>query len=224
MPNEPSELTVHLDDLRGWETLTKKNRKEIWDRTLTVLEALHGEQTSKIQIGQQLSEVRKILVLRRMWIAYLSKNFRMSNATAYRYINAYEKPLKQLPPVVLSIAMRRGYRPQQMERIIAHPPPKTDNQIVIGRHLDKLEMMPREVREEVIDTDLFLKESVNYVGARFDKILTAKHRVVWVRALFGMLLTRFGFGASQSFDPMAIPHEFRLPKGRPPQAKVATIH
>lgn len=223
MINEKSELTVHLDDLRGWEKLNKKDQKNVWDRTLTVLEALHAEAQSKTHIGQQLMEIRKILTPLRMWISYLDSNFGWSVATAYRYIEFYEQHSRKIPKPVLEAAMRRGFKSYQMEQLAVIPPPATDNQLAIGRHLDKVETMPREVKAIVLDGDAFLKESVNYVGARFDKLPTAKARISWVRSLFGMLLTRFGFGAIQSFEPLAIPEEFRLSRGRPVQ-KAVTIH
>lgn len=210
---------AHLDDLRGWSKLEKNNQRIVREATAAVIEARRQEEESKLEIGKNLMEVRDILKPKNMWIAYLKESFEMSQASAYRYIEEYVAARRKLPKPVLEIVMRRAYRPAQIKRIEDNPPPKTHDPIKIGRYLDRLERTPMEVVEPeiVYNPDTILRECVNFISNRFER-LPRNMRTKIARVLIGMMMTKFGFGAVQSFEPEAIPETFKAVRGRPKTA------
>lgn len=209
----PSESTVHLDDLQGWTRLNTNEQKIVREKTHTVIEAKEMARQSEVLIGKHLSEIRAILLPYKMWIAYLDKNFGWSVATAYNYIAGYEKATRRnIEKPVLEAALKRGFRQVHMEVLEANPlPPEVTDPIAIGRHLDKVTQMPRPVVEH--DYDGSMREAFNFIGARFYKI-PDNLRMEWLRLLFGMILTRIGLSAAQRFEPSAIPDHFRALRGR----------
>lgn len=212
--------TVHLDDLNGWSNLEHHEQQLVTTATHEAIAALHNESTSQLEQGKQLAIIRKILEPHKMFLSHIRANFGMSRATAYRRIDEYEKASRRLKKPVLEVAMRRGYKTSQL-RIVEDNPPPSDNPVEIGRHLDKLERTPREVKPQPepvrINQDVILKECINFAWSRYEKLPhNGKTRAAWVRSLMGMLMTKFGFGAGQTFEPMAIPDAFRaVPRGRP---------
>lgn len=215
-----------LDDLKGWSKLEHREQQVVRNETKAVAEALDNEKESKLEAGKHLIELRKILQPHGMFLAHIAANFRyddrpMGRATAYRYMDYYTETSKKLSKPVLEIVMRRGYRPEQMKLLEDNPPPKTSDPVVIRKHLDKLERRPREVKEVPESShhspDTYLKEVINFAANRYDRLpRNARTRTAWVTSLIGMLLTRFGWGTAQTFEPMAIPDKFKsAPRGRP---------
>jgi hypothetical protein len=218
MKNLESNPSVNLDTTKGWNKLKESEQKVVRDETKALTEALNLKTESELEVGRHLTELRKILEPKRMFISHLDTNFGMSRATAYRYMELYTVTKKKLPKPVLEVAMRRGYRPVQLKIIENNPPPKTSDPIVIGKYLDKIERMPREVKPEATphNPDTLLKECINFASSRFDKLpRNSKTRIAWVRSLIGMLMTKFGLGTEQPFEPLAIPDTFRHSRGRP---------
>lgn len=217
--------TVHLDDLKGWSKLEQHEQQVVSTATHEVIAALHNETMSQLEQGRQLVVIRKILEPHGMFLAHVKSNFGWSRATAYRRIDEFEKASRRLKKPVLEVAMRRGYKTSQL-RIVEDNPPPSDNPIEIGRHLDKLERTPRELKQPDPvrhNPDASLKECINFAWNRYDKLPhNGKTRAAWVRSLMGMLMTKFGFGTGQTFEPMAIPEAFRaVPRGRPRIKRVA---
>lgn len=206
--------TIHLDDLKGWGRLEKSKQQAVRNATAATKAALTSEADSKLEVGRNLNEVRKLLP-RSMFLAWMKANFGMSRATGYRYMNHYTATSKKLPKPVLEIVMRRAYRPEQIKRIEENPP-KTDDPVKIGRHLDKLETTPREVKSmPAPNPDTSLKECVNFVASRFQRLSgNTTTKIGWLRALVGMLMTKFGLGTEQRFEPLAIPDGFKSIRGR----------
>lgn len=215
---------TRLDDLRGWSKLEKSKQQIVRHANQAALEAFHQEKESRLEVGKNLLEIREILKPRNMWIAYLKECFDMSQASGYRYIEEYVEARKQLPKPVLEIVARRAYRPAQIKRIVEnfhHQKPMTDP-IKIGRYLDKLERTPAPVVEPeiVYNPDTILRECVNFISNRFER-LPRSMRTKIARVFIGMIMTKFGFGAVQSFEPEAIPETFRAVRGRPTKTRVA---
>jgi hypothetical protein len=214
-----NEYEVKLESLKGWDKLDEKTQQTALEEAGYVLQWIQNENHSRAEVGKHFIELRKLLP-KGMFLAALRDTFHMSRATAYRYIEMYESISKKLPKPVLDVVLRRAYRPSQIKRIEDNPPPKTSDAIRIGRYLDKLEKTPVEVKQEPqADTDMLLRECINFVTSRYSRLPNnSRARAAWVRSLVGMLMTKFGIGAEQRFEPMAIPEKFRVVRGRPKAA------
>lgn len=209
---------VRLDDLKGWSELGQLEKQLVREETQNLADALYNESQSRLIIGEHLIKLRKVLLPKHMFLIHLSLLFKMSRATAYRYIKEYEEAKKKLPKPVLEMAKRKGIKAIHIKRVEHHPPaPKTKDPVKIEKYIDSLKSATSH--PEVIHTsDTLLKECVNFVSSRFDKLPhNGKTRTAWVRSLIGMLMTKFGMGTEQPFGPMAIPDNFRSTRGRPKQ-------
>lgn len=215
---------AHLGDLKGWSKLEHHEQQVVREETKAVTEARRNEDESRLEVGKHLIELRKILEPHGMFLAHIKSSFGFSRATAYRYMDEYTDASKKLSKPVLEIVMRRGYRPEQMKLLQDNPPPKTSDPVVIRKHLDKIERMPREVKPEPIhhSADTYLKECLNFVSNRYDKLpRNSRTRTAWVVSLIGMLMTKFGWGSGQTFEPMAIPDMLKTFRGRPKNSNAA---
>jgi hypothetical protein len=214
------ENEVNLNGMKGWDKLDDKTKKTANEQAHAVISALRGEAESKLEAGKHLTELRKAIP-KNMFLACLRETFHMSRATAYRYMENYASTSKKLPKPILEAAMRRGYKPVLLKMMENNPPPKTEDPVKIRKYLDKIEKTPRPVETEAIkwDSDVLLKEVVNFANSRFEKLpRNTRTRTAWVRSLIGMLMTKFGLGTEQAFDPIAIPEGFRSVRGRPKKA------
>lgn len=216
-------ITPRLDGLKGWNKLEHHEQQVVREETKAVMEARRTEEESVLEVGKHLTELRKILEPKGMFLAHIATHFEMSRATAYRYMDRYTTASKKIPKPVLEIVMRRGYRPEQMKLLEDNPAPKTSDPVTIRKHLDKIERMPREVKPEPPITqhspDTFLKECINFVTNRYEKLpRNSRTRTAWVISLIGMLMTKFGWGSAQTFEPMAIPDMLKTVRGRPRNA------
>jgi hypothetical protein len=207
---------AELQSLEGWALLDPDERETIVSETEALTRALHQEGQSKLSIGAHLAVVRDILQPKRgMWMEFLRKNFHMSPASAYRYIEDHDSVSKSLPANVMSIAMSRGYKIKP-QAITKNPPPKTTDTKEIIHYLDKLVRPPKSkvVVVEALDTDLMLKECLNFCKTRFARVPSGRAKTNFTRALLGMLLTTFGM-SDQTLAPVAVPAFFAAKRGRP---------
>jgi len=211
----------NLEGLKGWEKLDGKTQKAAVEASRSILESLKNENESRMEAGKHFIELRKLLP-KGMFLSSLRETFHMSRATAYRYMDGYESAAKKLPKPVMDVVMRRAYRRAQIKRIEENPPPAkvTKDPIQIGKYLDNLEKTPIEIKDDTpANTDTLLRECVNFVSSRYARLPNnSRTRSTWVRSLVGMLMTKFGIGTEQSFEPMAIPDKFRVVRGRPKTA------
>jgi hypothetical protein len=210
-----------LIDPKTFQGLAKlePNEQDLVRREARALaHAMKGEAVSKLSIGEHLAALRKVLEPRRIFVAFLKQwsseyALPMSRATAYRYIEQYNVAYSALPSNVLEMAVRKGTK-IGTEALVSNPPPETQDQGEIEKYLDNLKTTRVEV---VAGPDTLLRECVNFVGTRWDKLPAGDHkaRTKFMGSLIGMLLAKFGVASEQSFAPMAIPDTFRAVRGRP---------
>ena len=142
----------------------------------------------------------------------------MSRATAYRYMEMYDTAYSALPQPVLERAIQKGTK--LGANVLAFGEPPTGNDATeIEKYLDGL----KQNRVEVVPgPDILLRECVNFVGTRWEKLPNDhKSRTAFMQSLVGMLLAKFGVASEQTFYPMAIPESFRAQRGRPRITAVA---
>ena len=206
---------AELQTLEGWDQLDPDERETIVTQADALAKALHQEGQSKLSIGSHLVAIRGILQPKKMWTGFLRKSFHMSVATAFRYISEHETVSKALPSNIMNIAMSRGYKIKP-QAIAKNPPPKTTDTKEIVHYLDKLVRIPKSkvVVVEALDTDLMLKECLNFCKTRFARVPSGRAKTNFTRALIGMLLTSFGM-SEQTLAPVAVPAFFAAKRGRP---------
>lgn len=206
---------AELESLEGWAQLDIDEQHTVVSQAEALAKALHQEGQSKLSIGSHLMAIRGVLQPKRMWTSFLRQKFHMSVATAFRYIAEHETVSKALPANVMSIAMSRGYKIKP-QAIAKNPPPKTTDTKQIVHYLDKLVRPEKSkvVVVEALDTDLALKECLNFCKTRFSKVPSGRARTNFTRALIGMLLTTFGM-SEQTLAPVGVPDFFKAKRGRP---------
>lgn len=211
--------TTELEAFAGWEKLEAKEQQTVRRETDNVTEALMQEGQSKIAIGESLSTLRGILQPKHMWLALLTDRFHMSRATAYRYMEEYQKVAKALPRNVMHIARQRGFKIKP-KTLVNNPPPITSDVSQIVHYLEKLERPVVVNPPKTEDTDMLLKECVNFVRTRFQRLPNNQRtKQAFIRSLIGMMLSTFGIASEGSYGPMAVPAHFKPnPVGRPKAA------
>ena len=66
------------------------------------------------------------------------------------------------------------------------------------------------------DPETLLKEVYRFAHTRYKRLPSnSKTRAGWVRNLCGLLLADLGVGSAQSINPIAVPEEFKVQRGRP---------
>lgn len=214
--------TNELEAFVGWGKLQPKEQQTVRRETENVTEALMQEGQSKIAIGESLATLRAILQPQHMWLALLKGQFHMSRATAYRYIDEYQKVAKALPRNVLAVAKQRGFK-IKAKAMAKNPPPVTSDVSQIVHYLEKLERPVVVNPPKTEDTDMLLRECVNFVRTRFQR-LPNNHRTkaTFITSLIGMLLSTFGISSQVAYSPMAVPDHFKpKPVGRPALERAA---
>lgn len=214
--------TNELEAFVGWSKLQPKEQQTVRREAENVTEALMQEGQSKIAIGESLNTLRAILQPKHMWLALLKGRFHMSRATAYRYIDEYQKVAKALPKNVLTVAKQRGFK-IKAKAMAKNPPPVTNDVSQIVHYLEKLERPVVVNPAKTEDTDMLLRECVNFVRTRFQR-LPNNHRTkaTFITSLIGMMLSTFGISSQVAYSPMAVPEHFKPnPVGRPSLAKAA---
>lgn len=211
------------ESFAGWAKLDADEQKVVKQESDAVIEARKLEGKSKAAIGLHLRKLRDILEPKRIFVSYLKFCFRMSKATAYRYMELSELAEKILPAPVLEAAIIRG-TPINVKHIEHNPPPNTNNPQKIEAYLETLEQLPKREQKAANETDpeLLAKEVVNFFGIRYQRLEgTARSRHKWTREVVGMILTKAGISSEASYAPMAIPSNFVVHRGRPRLQQVA---
>ena len=204
-----------LESFAGWAKLAPKEQQVVRRAADSVTHALLQEGQSKIAIGESLEAIRTILHPKHLWMKFLKTQFHMSSATAYRYIEEYQAVVKALPKTVLAVAKERGFKIKP-GAVFTNPPPVTDNVKEIVHYLEKMERPTVVNPPQTVDSDMLLKECVNFVRTRFERLAgNGKTKTAFIRALIGMLLSTFGISSSASYEPIAVPGHFRAKLGRP---------
>jgi hypothetical protein len=211
------ETPIGLETFQGWSKLEPNEQNRLTVETQALERAAEAYEMSNLEIGEHLDNINKVLNPKRQfnkWLLWWLKSRKKgkSRSWAYQAMAEYQAIKKDIPKPVLDAAKAAGTRINPL--IYAkHPAPKTSDPGQIQKYLDSLKTTRLEV---VSSPDQLLKECVNFVGTRWEKLPNnSKARTAFMRALIGMLLAKFGVASELSFAPMAIPDTFRAKRGRP---------
>lgn len=212
-----TEMMIDPKTFQGLSKLEPNEQDKVRQEDRLLANSMKTEAVSKLSIGEHLTNLRKILEPKHIFVAFLKQwsseyALPMSRATAYRYMDMYDTAYSALPGPILERAIQKGTK-MGAEILAFHPPPQTEDPTEIEKYLDGL----KQNRVEVVPgPDLLLRECVNFVGTRWAK-LPGDHtsRTAFMQSLVGMLMAKFGVASEQTFHPMAIPESFRAQRGRP---------
>lgn len=232
----PKELFVTLE---GWGDLSASEQTKVIDETQALGDELMQEGWSKLAQGRHLSELRKVLEPKQMFVNFLNNIPRINIRSAYRYMNAWESAEKVLPEPALRVLLSRGINiigakadepfGAYTEPLKALPPPKTGDREKYGEWADKLEEAKKRQRNRrrrgedgTNNITELLKEAFMFTRRNFRRLpRNHKSRMRWMTELVGMMMTELGVSNAQSFSPVAVPEDFRRGPGRPAKEVVA---
>lgn len=209
---------IDLSTIKGWSSLKENEQLLVRNETQALTEAIFLAGKTKLAIGEHLSKIHRILQPKRMWEPYLQleglQQYRISRATAHRYMHNFEVAKTILPKPVLKVAMMRGMDSLSAKVVTLFPPPKSHKPKVIHQYLDKIEKRQPRGGDYADNKDM-LKACFRFLQSQLNRV-KPNERIPVVRELVGMLMTLTGMSASTTFHPKDIPMEFiPLPKGRP---------
>jgi hypothetical protein len=210
------QAAINPETFQGWGKLEPSEQEAVKKETQSLDDSRRMESVSKLQVGEHLSKLQKVLEPKRLFISFLDEVFGMSRATAYRYMEMYQTAKGHMPAPVLEIAIERGSKidPEILKK---STPPQTTDRTAIQKYLETLR--PVRATSEAKTPDLLLKECFNFVASRWAMLPNnMKTRTAFMRSLFGMLLAKFGVATPQSFVPEAAPQTFHKKRGRPLKA------
>lgn len=208
---------IDFSTMKGWDGLEAAEQHSIKAETAALAKALETSGRAKLAIGEHLFKIQQILEPKRIFNRYLKTlPFGLSRATAYRYIDNYTVARTLLPAPVMKVAMMRSTENLNLKMVEASPPPKTQSVTKINDYFDALRAGPKLVEAKSQTPDALKKDCYNYVHLRFQRLPNnSKTRSAWIHSLCGMLITEMGVGNPISVEPVAIPDDYRVSRGRP---------
>lgn len=231
-----------FQQLPFWGKLKERERTDLMEegRQLAAAMMVHG--SSGLAIGERLVNIRPILEPYKGAYTKLLSSFGFTDRTARRYIDGYENARAHLPEAVLKAAMAKGMRVlgyddqrplgvyTEAYRLL--PPPRNPDPEQATKYLNQLEQTRKErnkvikeakksgksvpVTEESVrrDPEFLRKQTFRSIKNALDHI-PKRSRRGFLNDVVGMVLTHLGIGNPTSFEPEAIPDDFRQGRGRP---------
>lgn len=215
---------VNLEDLPkivGWSKLPEAEQKTITEETASLAVDLHNVSLAKIAVGKRLLIIRQMLEPKRIFTKYLKTMFRMSKATAYRYIDLYQAAESVMSKPVLEVAMLRPDDRFTIKAIKEAPKaPRTTNVIKINEYLDKIQAKgPRLVSVSERKPDDVKKAMFHSIYLLLQK-LPVKQRPALFVAVAGMVISELGLQKTL-VEPVSVPDGFHAKRGRPRRTRKA---
>lgn len=212
------------ESFAGWAKLnatkiSEEDQKVVMHEVEAVFEARKNEARSKEAIGQHLRKLKEILEPKRIFVSSIKYFFKMSRATAYRYMEMAEVAETILPGPVFEAAIERG-TPIRKETIQQMPPPNTTDVAEISAYLSKLEELPQRRPQAALETDeeVLAKEIVNFAGTRIDRLKASNKDVdveSFTKRVVALILTKAGIKTQQKVVPLDIPESYIVHRGAP---------
>jgi hypothetical protein len=214
---KPTTKAIDFSTMKGWDGLEAAEQHFIKHETAALAKALEVSGRAKLSVGEHLFKIQQILEPRRIFNRYLKTlPFGLSRATPYRYIDNYTVARTILPAPYMKVAMMRSTENLNVKMVEATPPPKTQNVTKINNYFDKLPTGGKLVEAKSETPDALKKDCYNYVHLRFQRLPNnGKTRAAWIHSLAGMLITEMGVSNPITVEPVAIPDDYRVSRGRP---------
>lgn len=227
---------ARLEQLAWFRRMDDDTKKAVEGETQQLSSAMLNAFRSKLAIGQHLAALQQLL--EGNFVKFL-RNFNFNQATAYRYIAGYKNATAVLPKGIIDVAAAKGKnllgdsedRPLGIYTAAAKklPPPRDPSPEDAAKWLDNVEIIrkqlkaqgkdkvePAEERGVEADPDLLGKEHYRVFRSRWRMLpRNSRSRMNWLEQQVGMMLTEAGISHKMSFEPVAIPDDFRQGRGRP---------
>lgn len=222
-----------FQELPFWGKLNKREQDIVFSEGNQLNAVMIINASSTLAIGEHIKHLHKVLEPYPKAFAKMLRRFNFSERSGYRYMNGYEEVRERFnfQDHLLRAAMARGMNlpGKYEEALVKYPPPRALPQGEENRYLDQLVQTRKEITkaraegtiskapitdEIKKDPRVLLMQSYR-MAKNAMRHLTARQRRRFVEALVGMLLTEQGIGSQTSFEPEAIPEEFRQGRGRP---------
>lgn len=219
MTKRPTELS-ELASLDGWDALQKEEQTTIQSLTELALQDLETEHKSRLSFGTHLITLNDILRPQGMWKAYLHSTFSMSQASAYRYMDLAKAVQERLPDHLRELAIRRGVdiRPRALKMV---PVVKSDDPKKIEAYFEKISRPAPRVIAITDNLDQITKDCVHYTLTRIKRLpKNSRTKANFLRSYVGILISELGIESKQTFEPVEMPEQYRVLRGRP-RKKVA---
>ena len=120
-----------------WKALEPKEYDTVLREVNLLSEAADKYEMSFGEIGEHLSNIRKILEPKKLfnkWLTQWRKGRKrpMSRSWAYQLMKEYEVFKSKMPKPVLEMALQRGAK-LNPQLLLTNPPPKTDDRTEVTR-------------------------------------------------------------------------------------------
>lgn len=209
-----NEALNSLASMTGWGDLEQNEQTAITGATTKAAKALEDVHNAKLSAGEHLSKVEEILKPRRLFTVYLNEVFHMSRATGYRYINLFKALKDALPEPILKVAMLRSDDRLNIALVKSGVvAPRTRNVVKINEFLDSVQSGgPRLVQQR---TPREIEKAMFHSASLLLRKVSGRSKTAVLNSTVGMLLTELGISNPMSFEPVAIPDNFLVSRGRP---------
>ena len=199
-------------------------RDEVSSLMASIVKSFTEVRVGYMKIGKDLFQASHLLQARGQFVAFLNGFPGFKQAQAYRYINAYKLATKYYPPAVLDAVLTTGIdligtdsRPYgKYEEVVKQlPPPKGDD---MGKALDWLNRVQATYSETRKGTANRLGSSPLELQKKCFATVTASYRkvkrnnVVWLRDLFGYILSDCGLVQEETITPKQVPATMKKEK------------
>lgn len=210
-----SDALNSLASMTGWGDLETNEQSAITGATTKAAKALEDVGNAKLAAGEHLSKIEAILKPKRLFTNYLIEVFHMSRATGYRYINLYTALADALPEPILKVAMLRSDDRLNIALVKSGTTaPRTTNIVKINEYLDSVQLTgPRLVPQTRTPDDV--KKAMFHSASLLLKKVSGRSKAAVLNSVVGMLMTELGISNPMSFEPQAVPENFRAVRGRP---------
>lgn len=217
-----------------WKKLPEGDRDEVIAEAEALARQLYVSGKSRLVIGQHLEAIRSRLEPHNLFSRFL-RYFGFNRTIAYRRIAEYQNSMRNLPDVVVRVAMARNInilgeskeRPLGVytDAVKVLPPPKAPSEAEATVYLDQLEKVRKRIKTENfmppdVDPRVITKACFKFVDGQLRKIDNSRQRMAVLHNVIGMLLKKYEVNA-QTISPKAIPSDFIIPRGRPRGEEVA---
>jgi hypothetical protein len=222
----------------NFKALDKETRGVVSKLTITLQSEMQKTFQSYLNIGRILSTIQGLLKPRGLFVPYVNTLPGFSQATAYRYIAAFENASQLLPETVLKKALVGGFD-------IIHP----SKEKPFGKYqaaVDKIGMPPKDATDEQADAWLNevrtaqketakrggktsvtpedrQKQCFSYVLSQYSRITPkTKQNPKWLAELFGYICNNLSLTGGMSVKPIAPPEKWtkeEKSEGRPSKSK-----
>lgn len=232
-----------IESLPFWGDLTDHKRELLLSEIKQLAAAKMMHVSSGLAMGKHLQNIYDTCENYSGAFRKIASSFGFSERTAYRYMKTYSHACQMLPEQVVKAAMVRGldvlsYNEKKplgkytyvMQHLL--PPPRNlETPGDAMRYLDQVEQTYKDQRRAVAkgeveedggaeaeeiqrDPEFLLKQNFRGIKNALTHV-PSRQRKRWFERLVGMSLQQLGVASSMTFQPEAVPEEFKQGPGRP---------